>query len=717
MTFAAPLFLLAAMAAAIPVVLHMVNRRRAKEAPFPTLRFLKLSVEKTRRRKRLQDLLLLVLRAAVLALLAVALARPALTGVGSLWGEGRTAAAIVLDNSASMGAIDRDRVRLDTAAAAAGRILDQLGEGDQVALLPACGPTAAEPAKLDSTQHAVREILQQCRVGYQKANLVLKLRQAQALLAEADAPNKQIYVLTDMQRVSWLGDGRQAAAGTTTFAPGADVSSAAEHKPLVVLVDCNRVPKPNAAVERIELDSSVRLAGLPMKVVVTVANVSAVEQQRLVELVLDGEKRASSPQLTLPPGGRAKHDFTASFQGPGPHRGEARLVGEDGSAYDDRRFFVVNVAGNIPVAVVVARRHEIPYLDDAFYLHRALASAGGFDVASLTAGELVGEPLGKYKALFCVNLPALDVETAGRLADYVSDGGNLVWLCGGNVDPEAYNRMNLSAAGRLLPSPLTSLRRIVAGEGRDSWRVGFLDAKYPPLKNLVDPASLYESILVYRRVGMSVEKGLARVLARLDDGEPLLVERGVGEGRTLMLGIAATVDWSNLPLRPIFMPLVVQLAFHLAESGRPGGDLIAGQPLQYRLDDSGEPREVELVPPDGAMLRLTATGRFNYANTFDVGIYELRIPGAAVPSEAAFAVNFDPAEADPMKIEPAELESLLDGAPMLAAADPDDLSAAFVRLREGKGLWGPLLSVVLIALVFETLISNRFGAKRRSGLQ
>ena len=114
MTFAAPLFLLAALAAAIPIVLHMVNRRRAKQLPFSTLRFLKISVEKTRRRKRIHDVLLMLLRAAVLLLIAAGLARPTVTTFGALWGNAGTAAVIVLDNSASMGTIDGDRPRFET---------------------------------------------------------------------------------------------------------------------------------------------------------------------------------------------------------------------------------------------------------------------------------------------------------------------------------------------------------------------------------------------------------------------------------------------------------------------------------------------------------------------------------------------------------------------------------------------------------------------------
>ncbi len=203
MTFAAPLFLLAALAAAIPIVLHMMNRQKARELPFSTLRFLKISVEKTRRRKRIHDVLLMALRAAVLLLIAAGLARPAVTSLGALWGGAHSAVVVILDNSASMGMIDQDRPRIETAAAAAIQIFDQLSEGDEVALRPTSGPVFPESAKLQRTQDAVRQILAQCRVSYERADLGLELDHARELLAKSDAPNKQIYVITDMQKISW----------------------------------------------------------------------------------------------------------------------------------------------------------------------------------------------------------------------------------------------------------------------------------------------------------------------------------------------------------------------------------------------------------------------------------------------------------------------------------------------------------------------------------
>ncbi len=97
------------------------------------------------------------------------------------------------------------------------------------------------------------------------------------------------------------------------------------------------------------------VAGLPVKATVTLLNTSTVPQQPRVELLIDGAKESSSPELNVPPQGRAKHEFSFIFQRGGLHRGEVRLVGEDGSKYDDRRFFTMEVDQGIPVAIVRAR--------------------------------------------------------------------------------------------------------------------------------------------------------------------------------------------------------------------------------------------------------------------------------------------------------------------------------------------------------------------------
>jgi hypothetical protein len=711
----------------------MINRQKAQQLPFSTLRFLRLSVEKTRRRKRIHDVLLMVLRAAVLLLLAVGLAKPTLTSLRSLGGGADTAVAIVLDNSASMGTADQGQVRFRTALRAAEQIAGQLHEGDQVALFLSGGPLLPELGRLDRTQEQVRQMLLQWLnapsptggVSYERADLALKVRQARSLLAESEAANKQIYVLTDLQRLSWesSGSGDGLAAAGTAAAP------AAKEDIPIILVDCNRAPAPNVAVAGVSLATAVPVAGLPVKATAELFNACPDAQQRRLELYVDGAKEESSPMLSLPPGGRLTHEFTFTPTRGGLHRGEVRLVGEDGSELDDRWFLTAEVDQGIPVAVVKPQRHEIPYLEDTYYVEQALApgKSGAWAIrpTALSASDLLGEPLSDYRVIFCVNLPAPPSDAAERLRAYIAGGGNLVWICGDNVEPAAYNQMDQQAAGQLLPAPLVDVRTAGAGvprggSGRDSWQISFLDRVHPALGLLAEPAALYQSVLVYKHVRMDAQgTSGVRVLARLDDGEALLAQRDVERGKVLLLGTSAHVGWSNLPLRPIFLPLLVQLTYHLAGVEQNRRALLAGSPLILPLEGGRRPSGVEILPPGGEVIRRKTEDEqgqplktFRYDDTHQVGVYELRLLGAGGTRQIGFAVNVDPDEADPAKIEREELQQLLAPSPLVFAENPDDLSGTFAWLREGTSLWELFLTAVLVALVFETLLANRLSPKQ-----
>jgi hypothetical protein len=727
MTFGALGFLFAAAAAGIPVILHMISRQRAKDLPFSTLRFLRISVEKTRRRRRIQDILLMLLRMAVLILIALGLAKPTLTSLKSLLGGAASAAvAIILDNSASMGVIDQDRMRFETALGAAMQIMEELEAGDQVALYLTGGPDFPELGKLDRSHEKVRQILSQCAVSYERADLAVKLHDARKLLVKSDAPHKEIFVISDLQELSWEGLEDEGAASE----PGATGDNLNEKRRElrdvpVILVDCHRAPKPNVAVTDVDLHTVVPIAGVPVRATVELFGASSVAQPAHLELYVDGTKSYASPALTVSPEGRLKHDFQFRFETGGLHRGEIRLVGEDGSKLDDRRFFTMEVDQGIPVAIVTRERHEIAYLDDSFYVEQALAPAreGGWALrtTSLTAGELLREPLANYSVIYCVNLPDLDVDTTERLRTYVEHGGNLVWICGDNVEPQAYNRMNDDARGQLLPAPLLEIRDAQAVEGRDSWNVSFLDKEHKALQHLAEPASLYQSVLVYKHARVDAKAAPdAWVMARLDDGEPLLTQRRVERGSVTMLGTSGHIDWTNLPLRPIFMPLLAQLTFDLAGAERARHQALAGAPIVIPFDEEIRPRGVEVLPPSGATIRLSldedAEGKrpeeFRYADTHDVGIYLLRLLEAVRPTQYAYSVNVDPDESSPAKITREELEQRFGSTPLVFAEDPDDLSSTFQWLREGTSLWGLFLSAVLVALVFETFISNRLSPKQ-----
>jgi hypothetical protein len=725
MTFAVPLFLAAAVAGLIPVVLHMISRQRAKDLPYSTLRFLRIAVQKTRRRRKIQDLFLMLLRVAVLLLIALGLSRPTVTNLRALFGGAATAVAVVLDNSGSMGMIDQGKVRFETARDATRQILDSLTAEDQVALWVTGGPKLPGQAKLETTQDNARQILNQVNVSYMRADLAAKIADARRVLLKSEAPNKTIFVVTDQQLLSW--DGLRGSDDKTKGKAGPEEHLSEDEKKIrdipVVIIDCNRTPKPNVAVTKVEVEASVPVAGIPMKAVAELLNTSAVDQQRHVELYIDGVKEASSPDLKIARTGRISYEFAFIVKRGGLHRGEVRLVGDDGSKYDDRRFFTIETSQGIPVAIVKSERHEVAYLDDTFYVERALtpARSGSWAIKAspILASELGREPLSDYTAVFCVNLKAPGTEVTERLRSYVEAGGNLLWICGENVNPDEYNHMNEEAKRQLLPAKLLGVRTADPAQGKDSWNITYLDDKHPALRQLNDPPSLYQSVLVYKHVRIDAKEPGLVVLARLDGGEPLLVERQVGRGKVVMLCTSGHVGWSNFPLRPLFLPLLARMTFQFAGAEQIRHTATSGLPLVVPLDEKLRSSNVEIQPPSGTVNRFKLVDEkgqrlkeFRYAGTDEIGIYLVRLLGGAKPVQIAYSVNIDPEESNPAKIQREELVKRFGKTPLIFADDPEHLDSVFKLLREGKSLWGMFLTAVLVVLIFETLVSNWLSPKK-----
>ncbi len=722
MTFLAPYFLIAAAAAAIPVILHLINRQRAKDLPFPTLRFLRISVQKTRRRKRIHDVFLMILRMAALILIALGLSGPTVTNLSSLLGAGSSSAvAIILDNSASMGVVDEGRPRFETALGAAQQIMRELKDGDQVALFLNGGPRFPEEGRLDRQHDKVLQMLNQAGVSYERADLAVKVRQARKQLAQAEVRNRQIFVITDLQALSW--EGLEPPEETKTLDELSDEDRKEAEIP-VIFVDCNRNPKPNVAVQDVELEAAVPIAGVPVSATVSLFNAAPKADQRHLELYVDGVKEASSPAIEVPGEGNKDYDFQFAFRSGGLHRCEVRLVGDDGSPLDNRRFFTMEVDQGIPVAIVSSERHEIPYLEDTYYLAQALSPGGSWALRAtpLVAADLASENLSQYLAVYLVNLPAPSAGVAERLRDYVENGGNLVWICGENVDPAAYDAMNEQAQNALLPAPLLEVREPQLGSGRDSWFVGQIDKEHKSLAHLAEPASLYQSVLVYKHVridGKAPSASGARVMMRLDDGEPLMIERDVERGRTILLGTNVHVGWTNLPLRPIFLPLFARMTFEMVGAEQARHTAIAGSPIVVQFDPQNRPTNVEIVPPSGSLERFDTVdeeGRreneFRYRNTHEIGVYSVRLLGGPRPSQSAVSVNVDPDEAMPVKLDREEMEERFAPTPLVFAEDPEDLSGTFKLLREGESLWETFLALVLVVLVFETFVANQFSPKK-----
>ena len=725
MTFGAAAFLLAALAAVIPPILHMINRQRAKQLPFSTLRFLKISVQKTRRRRQIRDLFLMLVRMAVLVFIAVGLARPTLSKLRGLMGGGQSAIAIVLDNSASMGWIDQGRPRFDVAINAANQILNELQMGDEVTLWLTSGPRYPEVGQVDRTHEKVRQLLGQIAQRgptFERGELGHLVREARHQLLQSQAANRYVFVITDNQTVAWedLFIEQRTGDKTPDTEPEKTVDPRSRRIP-IVFVDCHREPKPNVAIRKVELATILPVAGIPMKVIVELFNASTIPQQRVAELYVDGTKMGTSPEISLPPQSSAVTEIVFTLSRGGTHQAEVRISGEDGARFDDRRYLAIEVDANIPIAIVTQERHEIPYLNDSFYLEKALQPVSeeswALKPTILTAANLTNDPLSNYRIIYLVDLPEIDEVIARRLLEFVETGGKLVWICGQDTQIASYNAAHEASGGRLLPEPLDTIMAPGVEENRDSWQITWLDGQHPALVGLNEPPSLYQSVLVYKYIKARHGAGSAsRVLARLDgEGDPILLEKRVGQGSVIWLGTSVHVDWTNLPLRPLFVPLMTRLAFYLSGTEPETLAVLAGQPIVIPYQGQMPPSVVEVVPPDGSLSRLNVergqSPDFRYTETHAVGHYLFRLLASVRPVQKLYAVNPDPDESDPEKIPRDQLETAFSESPVIFAEAPENLAATFALLRHGRSLSELFLTIVLIGLVFETFISNWFSPK------
>ena len=260
---------------------------------------------------------------------------------------------------------------------------------------------------------------------------------------------------------------------------------------------------------------------------------------------------------------------------------------------------------------------------------------------------------------------------------------------------------------------MTGLQK--AGQERpDGWNVAWLNAEHPIVAPFLEPPGLYQSVRVYQYVQLPPLTGSGvRVLAKLDDGAPLLVEKNVESGRVFLLTTSMHVQWTNLPLRPLFMPLVARLVFQLAGTTISRPQLIAGNPWILPGSDR-DGVSVEITRPGGDIVRInrpadaTAPGPIQFTNTHAVGIYEARIRRGNQTERAALAVNPDPEEAAPARIGVDDLESRFgNSTTVVLCNDPSNVAQVIERLRQGQSLWELFLLIVLFALVAEAYLSNR----------
>jgi len=561
MGFEAPLALLGLIAAGVPVLAHLVRRRDLVVVELPTIALLQRAQAQSRRRMRLVDLLLLLCRILLVALLALAVAEPYVT-VELAYGDGRVASvAVVVDDSMSMG---RDEPPLTEEAVRRGvAAIEALPPGSEVAVVAAGSPARLLVPRTDDLEAAAETLS------------ALRLRTARGTAmpeAIAIAGRELAGAHHEARRMLVLTDGAEHGGWQDVTWPEADVAidvervGPAEREPNLAVAQALAVPDPTAPGTT-SVSVEVRGYGVP---------------DREVRVALEREGEEVDAQTTELTGGVGRVTLRGPLITDGDAAAQVVIATEDVLPTDDRRAVLLRPPASLRVLLVDGDPHTSRDRDEVGYLARALelapASEGAITYRTVDPDTLASQDLSDLDAVVLANVPAPPAHVAQRLRDFVEGGGGL-WVTGGdNVDPRAWSaRLEEVLPARPRPDgvvePAVGVRRAEGAEVVPAGETGL------------------ENVQTHRRLLLEDPIGQGRVELVFTDGAPALVTGRFGSGRTALFATTLDDDWTDLPLRPGYLPLVVRMLRHLS-------------PRATLPDAPVEPGVTVTLPPPPAATRM-----------------------------------------------------------------------------------------------------------------
>jgi hypothetical protein len=613
MGFEVPLALLALAGIGIPIVAHILRKRDLPTLRLPTIALLARAKAEAQRRVRLTDLLLLLVRIALVACLALGLAGPyAIDRTAA--GDSIASIAIVLDDSMSMGRTDGSSTTFDRARAEISTLLDRLPEGSEVSVLLAGAPPrvlSARTTELEAIAIPLADATPTARGTDLPGAVTLAIRE----LARARFADRRLVVLTDAAAHGAPDGVHLPPQGIAVEVPDLDTDTITNY----AIRSIETAPRP--ADQGGGLVARIEVAGYDAPSEATLE--LAIERAGSILAEASVEVRDGRGSVDVP---------LAALEGEEPAR--ATLRTGDALRLDDERDFFPRPGGELRVLVVDGDPDPRFEHDEVGYLARVLDVAGEGDRITIAdtvdADTLDSESFDERDAIVLANVRAPSSQTSDRIRAFVERGGGLFVTAGDNVEPAEYTaRFGDLLPCRLRPAADSRIGQVVVrSEGA---------TVVPPGPQGLDGAAVERLLLV---------EDLARdatIELALDDGAPILLHAPFGSGRVALLTTTIDDEWTDLPIRPGYLPLVHRVLDAISDAVKVPRYVVAGHPVEL---DAGRDA-FEVVAPDGQLFEHPRSRR-PFTETGLGGVYRVRVSGTdrALAPASSFIVVPPPEESD-----------------------------------------------------------------------
>ncbi|HEV3342822.1 MAG TPA: BatA domain-containing protein [Pirellulales bacterium] len=701
--------------AAIPIIIHLLFRRRFRRVDWAPMHYLKLSIQRNRRRVQIEQLLLLLLRTLLILLLFFFIARPVIhvAGLGKwLGGRGRSSQLLVIDDSLSMGYREGGRSAFDRAKELAVTLLDTIGPKDRFTLLLASQPKEPLLREVELTNHD------------EAAQLIARLEPSDTFIAwepvvqaldelirSGSYPIRDVTLITDLRRAGW--DETISPIGTRWSSQQIEMR----------IFDAGSDRTSNIALEDLEQLDRLAIVGGATQFEAVVHNAGDRELRDAdATWTIDG-KPTVVRLPTIAPGETVRLPLSATFQESGPHRVELALPNDELPG-DNRRAAVCQVRDRVNILLVDGEPSSEPLGGEVAFLELALAigatDTDAFHVQVVTDAEWSTFPANESDLVVLANVGSITPDQVTRLERQVASGTGLMIFPGDQVDAAAYAQLLYRDGQGVLPAaPEAIADEEFTGLVLESGAPGPLDA----LKQL-SPAVL-ERIKVRRFLQVRLaekEHPDVRVLARWNNAEssPAAIEKQFGRGQVVLWTVTADQQWSDWPKEPSYVLGLREACAATVRSDQGQRVVTAGDRLRLPLLEGEQlgPAPTTVETPDAEKpqpLRVEGEASkeqfLTYADTRRAGLYKLswNVIGAGDRTET-LAVVPDRRESQLARITPEQLRGFWGTfQPQIISA----VSAADAPLAvRGQEVWRTLAIGMLGLLVVESCFATWTGRQR-----
>jgi hypothetical protein len=716
MTFVTPLLLAGAGLVVVPIVLHLVMRRKPRLVEFPALRFVRRRHDTNQRQLRLRHLLLLLLRTLAIALAAFALARPSLKFSGGAIGSQRApvAAVFVFDTSKRMEYRHENRTRLEAAQELALWLLAQLPPESKIAVLDSRRGSGDFQVDMGAAKHRMERL----ETTADAQPLPSAVAEAARLLAGSTLARKEIYVFTDLTRVAWPVEAAGRMQEQLAQTPDAGM----------YLIDVGVQQPANLALGDLRLSGQIVSSRSTLKIDADLISVGMGDKHTVELHLLESDPTAKDPgtrkpqkrgekTVTLQPGQSQQMEFRVGNLGLGTHQGYVQILGQDGLAADDRRYFTVEAKPPWQILLAAPK----PAKEVTVFLAQALAPdprrRAGLDPFELTVvdlDELLKTDLARYAAVCLVDPRPLDAPTWQKLADYVAEGHGLAVFLGRNAEEvKSFNEnpAQLLLAGRLLRQ---------ARSPDETLRLDPRNLEHPVLAEFRKFTNVpWSQHPVYRYWQLDTLPEGVHVIAPFSDDAPAILERPLGKGRSITMTTPVSDDpnrdpWNLLPVGSDWPPFVIlahQMMAYLVGSGGQELNYRPGEVAALELDPGRTEKSYLLTGPDGVQARITPDlkqHRLVVTSTDQPGNYRVQAGGPAEGVDRGFSVNLSPEQTRLDRHADKDLAQLFGTFPYRIARSKDQIELNVSTGRVGRELFGLLILAAAVILGLEHVMANGF---------